>query len=223
MRRPRVLLKLWLRRVIKQEGKPESIAAGVAIGTFISMTPMVGVQMIISVAIATVARANKIAAAAMAWITNPLTIPPIYYFNYRVGALVLGGETTAEVRAKFDILGQAAADFQWVDFRESVGVVFRAIAGLGGEILWPLILGCLVVGTILGLASYPLTLRAVLAFRERRARRSAKKLAPVTGGAVGLGDEGELADSSISLGMVDGEDSAGPAEAGEDAPAEDPP
>ena len=40
--------------------------------------------------LAIVSRCNLPVAFALVWITNPLTIPPMFYFAYRLGAWLLG-------------------------------------------------------------------------------------------------------------------------------------
>ena len=39
---------------------------------------------------ASVVRGNHLLAAAGTWISNPFTYVPLYWFNYRIGALLLG-------------------------------------------------------------------------------------------------------------------------------------
>ncbi len=52
--------------------------------------PFFGLQIVLSVALASVVRGNHILAAAGTWISNPLTYLPLYWFNYQLGCLVLG-------------------------------------------------------------------------------------------------------------------------------------
>jgi hypothetical protein len=46
--------------------------------------------MLIAAGIAILGCVNLPISVVMVWITNPLTIGPLYYFNYRVGAFLLG-------------------------------------------------------------------------------------------------------------------------------------
>ena len=65
-------------RVLHADDTPHRIALGVAAGLFIGLTPTVGFQMVLAVALAAALRANKVVCIPMVWITNPFTIIPIY-------------------------------------------------------------------------------------------------------------------------------------------------
>lgn len=67
------------------------LARAIGIGLFCSMLP-IPLQTIPAAILAIPARANIPVAAACVWISNPLTWIPIYYFNYRVGVYLTGGE-----------------------------------------------------------------------------------------------------------------------------------
>lgn len=72
-----------------------SIAAGVAIGLFFGL--LIPIAQIPFASVAAIAlRANLAVAVASTLITNPLTMAPIYYVAYRLGAWVTGS-TTAKV------------------------------------------------------------------------------------------------------------------------------
>lgn len=66
----------------------KSVSGAVAVGLFCAFIP-VPFQMIIAAAGALIWRVNLPIAVALVWITNPLTIPPIFYFSYLVGAWAL--------------------------------------------------------------------------------------------------------------------------------------
>ena len=176
MRRIRVIVYRWLRKIIRLNDSPESIATGASIGFFVGMLPVYGFQMMIAFAVAAVARVNKVAAVLPAWITNPLTIPPLLFIQYQVGKLLVGGEDVAGVSEKIGRLARAAAAVSALDLKDTSRDVFAAARSLGWEVLWPTLIGSIVTGTLLGLAAYPLTLRAVIWYRRRRdARRALRR------------------------------------------------
>jgi uncharacterized protein (DUF2062 family) len=65
------------------------VAAGLAIGAFFSIMLPVG-QALAAVAVAFAARANLPAAALGTFVSNPLTVAPLYAAAYATGAAVLG-------------------------------------------------------------------------------------------------------------------------------------
>eukprot|EP00913_Durusdinium_trenchii_P008940 g8406.t1 len=77
-----------------------SIAMGTTVGMFIGMTPTVGIQMIIVMCVAILTKRffefNRVAALITVYISNPVTMIPIYYFDYRVGALFFGGDVSQD-------------------------------------------------------------------------------------------------------------------------------
>lgn len=77
-------------KLIRQEGSPEQISAGMALGVFIGLITPPGPQMIIALIIATFTGWNRISSALGVWITNPFTIPFIYPVQVWLGSLVSG-------------------------------------------------------------------------------------------------------------------------------------
>jgi len=65
-----------------------SVAGGLALGLFIGFMPILG-QMVVAAAIAIFLRVNLPISVMAVWISNPLTIAPMYFFAYKVGALIL--------------------------------------------------------------------------------------------------------------------------------------
>ena len=72
-----------------QEGSPSQRALGFGVGIFSGCFPFFGLQTLMGVFLAKIFKGNTILAALGTWISNPLTYIPLYYFNYRVGSLVL--------------------------------------------------------------------------------------------------------------------------------------
>ena len=74
------LWQLWCRH---------TTAKAFAIGLYCAMLPVPG-QMFIAVALAIVFTANVPLSFSLIFITNPLTMPAIYYAAYKLGAWILG-------------------------------------------------------------------------------------------------------------------------------------
>ncbi|HEY8554278.1 MAG TPA: DUF2062 domain-containing protein [Burkholderiales bacterium] len=108
-----------------------SAARAAAIGLFMAFVPM-PFQMVPAALLAVCFGANLPVSAAFVWITNPLTMPPVFYFCYRIGARLTGTPP------------------QPLDFELS-------LAWLGTELarVWqPFLVGCLVVATAAALLGY---------------------------------------------------------------------
>ena len=72
-----------------QEGSSAQRALGFGVGIFSGCFPFFGLQTLMGVFIAKICKGNSILAAVGTWISNPFTYVPLYYFNYRVGSLLL--------------------------------------------------------------------------------------------------------------------------------------
>lgn len=108
-----------------------SVAGAFFWGLFWASIP-IPLQMAAAAASAILCRINLPIAVALVWLTNPFTMPPVFYFNYLVGSWVL--QAPVEV-THFE------ASLAW----------FESIA----EQIWePLIVGSLVVGLVAGALGY---------------------------------------------------------------------
>ncbi|MEY6431702.1 DUF2062 domain-containing protein [Thioalkalicoccus limnaeus] len=100
-----------------------SVAGGVAVGGFFMFIPPIG-QMPFAAATAILFRVNLPISVALVWLSNPLTMPVIYYAAYRIGARLLGHPPIG-FRAEF-----------WADYHNWLGF------------LGPLMLGSLVCAVL---------------------------------------------------------------------------
>ena len=153
---PRERFSQMLVRMRQLEGNPHFIALGMAVGIFVSIMPIIPLQTIVAIALAFLVRGSKSAAALGTWLSNPLTIPVVYYANYKLGCMLLGYQKTLDSIA-FDSFSQ--------------------LMELGLEVTWAMIVGGVVVGAILGAAAYFITFRVFITIR-RRARHADTGLKP---------------------------------------------
>ena len=72
-----------------QEGSSSQRALGFGLGIFSGCFPFFGLQTLMGVFLAKIFKGNRILAAVGTWISNPFTYVPLYYFNYKVGSLLL--------------------------------------------------------------------------------------------------------------------------------------
>ena len=90
LRKAQRRLQRGLQWLWQQEGTPGQRARGLAAGIFCGCFPIFGLQTLVGIGMASVVRGNHLLAAAGTWISNPFTYVPLYWFNYRVGSLLLG-------------------------------------------------------------------------------------------------------------------------------------
>lgn len=154
-------------KILGLRDTPHRIAWGVFLGFVVAFTPTVGVQMMFYLAVATALRANKVAGMPVVWLTNPVTVVPIYYACWRVGAFVLGTDADPERgQVIIDRLVGAEADFSLSRVLEYSfwAELANTMWALGAE-LW---LGGTLVGMALGAVFYPITLFGVRAYRRAK-------------------------------------------------------
>ena len=78
------------KKLLKVEADPRKVAGGFALGSFIGMTPFVGMQVLISVGIASLAKLNRIAAGLGVFNTNLATGLFMFTINFYLGSKILG-------------------------------------------------------------------------------------------------------------------------------------
>lgn len=150
--------RYYYRRFVSLQGSPKAIARGLACGVFTGFFPIFGFQIVFGVALATLLRGNKIAAAAGTWISNPLTSIPIFIFNFQIGTWLLNDRQNT----------LSLSDLQ----------TFEQFAHLKEEILASLFVGSLAMGSFCGLCSYFIGLWVIRRFRRFRHAHSPKHSTP---------------------------------------------
>lgn len=145
--KPRMTPRALLRSILMLDDTPHSVALGTAIGMFVGMTPTVGTQMIIVIVVAFLTRPffsfNRIAAVLTVYVTNPLTIIPIYWFNFKVGTWFIPSAVTYD---DFVAIVQFDSHEKWY------ARVMLLVRDLGA----PLLVGCLIVAIVSSVATYPI-------------------------------------------------------------------
>jgi uncharacterized protein len=84
-------MRAWLRTVLAIRDTPEAQARGLAIGFFFGVSPLWGLQILLAAGAAQLLRGNKVLAAAMTAVSNPLTSVPLYGACLLLGRTLLGG------------------------------------------------------------------------------------------------------------------------------------
>ncbi len=156
-----------LRWIIKLRSSPRAIAGGLGLGTFIAFTPTIGVQLILAIVVATLFNFNRPAAMIPVWITNPITVAPIYTFNYWLGSRIWDGPPLSEVTGLFIEIGKTMARLEFWDIQKLI----LAVLQMGKDVLIPLLLGSLIIGAITGAIVYGFSLNLLSIFLTRRGRK----------------------------------------------------
>jgi len=73
----------------------KKVLAGVFIGMFVAFIPM-PFQMLLVAVIAIILNVNLPIPLALIWISNPFTMPFIYYFEYELGNILLNNQNAIE-------------------------------------------------------------------------------------------------------------------------------
>ncbi len=109
----------------------KSAPGAFAIGLFVAWIPM-PFQMVVAAAFAILFNVNIPVSVALVWITNPVTMPVMFYGAYLLGAKILGH---APQEFAFE------ASWQWLE---------SSLATIGPAFL----LGCLVLGVVFAAVGY---------------------------------------------------------------------
>jgi len=108
-----------------------SVAKAFAIGFFCMWIPM-PLQTVLAAALAVYFRAHIPLSVVLVFITNPVTIPPMFYFAYKLGSFLLGLEPDS-----------VPMDLSWHWFATTLGQIWQ-----------PLLFGSLILGVFSAMIGY---------------------------------------------------------------------
>jgi uncharacterized protein (DUF2062 family) len=131
-----------------------SASGACAVGLFWAFIPS-PTQMLPAAACAIALRVNLPLSVALVWVANPFTMPPMFYFNYRLGAWLLGAPARPFV-----------FEPSWAWLMQELGAIWP-----------PLLLGSVMAATVAALAGYA----GMQAFWRRRMRRARARTAGASG------------------------------------------
>jgi hypothetical protein len=154
----RILLDLMGR-----EQTPERVAAAVALGVGVGLSPFIGFHFILAIVLAFAFRLNKLDAVLGSLVGNPWTLPPFFAAGYRVGRALLGYSSTR------------VAPLHWQRIlHEDFWVAFRG-PGFGPR-LAAFLVGTTLLAAATALVTY-VVLRGMLRIYHRRHPRVAERAA----------------------------------------------
>lgn len=141
-----------LLRLGRLRGTPRAVAAGLATGVAVSLTPFLGLHLVLAVGIARAFRASVLAAALGTLLVVPWIVPAVLLATYRLGCL---------------ILGRRVADLAAVPHHPG------ALLHEAGTLLWPMTVGSAPIAAAAWATTYLLAMRALVALRDRSALHGA--------------------------------------------------
>lgn len=146
-------LQILLRLMGRQESL-ERVAAAVALGVGVGLSPFIGFHFFLAIALAFFFRLNKFDTVLGSLVGNPWTLPPFFSLGYRVGRRLLGFAPASVPPLKWQRI--LHHDF-WVSFR---GTGF-------GPRLSSFLVGTTLLALLVALTTY-LVLRGALKLYHRR-------------------------------------------------------
>jgi uncharacterized protein (DUF2062 family) len=139
-----------------------------AFGTLTGMMPILPFQSVTAIALAVFFKASKITAALGTWISNPLNWYLLYFYNYKLGAYLLGLKSD---NSTFTSIMHS------INANEEALVIAGKIFHAGGTMVAAFLIGGLVMGAITAPPTYYIFLFIFKRIRTwRRSRKKVSKL-----------------------------------------------
>ena len=141
-----------------------SVSGAMACGLFVAFVPL-PFQMVGAAALAIWFRVNLPISVALVWLTNPVTMPPVFYFCYKLGTWILGHPVK---NVNFEV-SDVTFELSWTWITQELGHIWQ-----------PFLLGCLIAASVSALIGYWgmrafWRLNVVREWEKRKTKRAAKK------------------------------------------------
>jgi len=168
-------LRDWFVHLLHLDASAHRIALGAAIGVFVAFTPTIGVQMLLIFFLTSLFRANAAAGVPMAWLTNPATMVPVYWFNLWVGIKIVGGTQSMLDRFESAVAAIVSRDLTWWQLVKEWWDLVMSVA-------WPLWVGSVVVSLVLAALTYGLMYYLITVYRRAHQHHLAARAAAEAAG-----------------------------------------
>jgi uncharacterized protein len=155
------------KRLVNLRASPHEIALGCALGAFVSITPLLGVQTLLAIILAFVLRANVPAAIVGTFVGNPLSWPFIWISTYMMGLQMVGLEGSLDPAAV-----QRNIELLWAALLDPSPRLLDATAALFWPLLWPMLAGSVPIGLLTAAIVYYISRNAVRGWRLRIMNRA---------------------------------------------------
>ena len=155
--------------VLHSNAPVSEVSLGVAFGVFLGLTPTVGVQMYLVALVWSIYRYifgrhfSLPVGVAMVWISNPLTMVPLYYLFLVTGYRLLETQNGISYELFTEYLGHiSSTEGTWE-------MIVAGASFLLVDLGWPMIIGSLVYAVPGFIISYFMTERIVTSHRKGKA------------------------------------------------------
>jgi uncharacterized protein len=133
-------------RFISLQGNPESIAAGMAIGVFIGITPTIPFHTALIIMSCLIFKQNLSAAYLGSWlVSNPVTIPVLYLAQYELGSFIIGSSGETILTADYSL---------------------QSLMNMGAHVILPILLGGILTAPVFAIPAYFITRHIVYRIRK---------------------------------------------------------
>ena len=157
---PRRAARYYYLRFIRLRGHPSVLARGVAIGTFVGITPTLPFHTILALFFAFILRGSKIAALlATILVSNPFTFFLQYYFSWKIGNWFTPGKHSWE---------EVSVLIETVLNGHDFGPTVAALTEIGKDSLMILIGGGIILAVPFTIIFYFLTYRFFRSIQKKR-------------------------------------------------------
>jgi hypothetical protein len=139
-------LREFYDRFLSLRGEPRTMALGMAVGVFIGVTPTIPFHTALIVLCGLICKCNLTAAYLGSWlISNPVTIPVLYFSQYHLGRRLIGISDVHPVLIEPSLQG---------------------VMAMGWQVILPLLTGGVVMAPFFAIPAYFLTYRMALKLRS---------------------------------------------------------
>ncbi|MCR5506659.1 MAG: DUF2062 domain-containing protein [bacterium] len=158
--------KYLLKRLFRLKGNIHSVSLGAAFGVSIAITPLFGLQLILTIIFDIIFKANITASMLFTVIGNPLTFPFIWFADYKLGNLILSNETM-DSSSFSKIIDEIIIAFKASNW--------EVIGSYVASILYPMFVGGIIIAIIIGIITYKFVFKSLVEYKEIKSRKILKE------------------------------------------------
>ena len=150
-----------LEKLFNLKGSNHSIALGVAFGISVALTPLFGLQIVITILLDIIFKANITASIISSVISNPFTFPFIWLANYKLGSLFFLNDTIEKTSflQKIEEIKNAITNSNWYVIKENLF-----------SILTPMLIGGIIMAIFFGFVSYIFMLKTLKKYKNNKTK-----------------------------------------------------